>query len=458
MRMHSHLVLIAVVACSGCRMLDTYFPADAGYTPPPPPFQSEMAPVTSIPSSAPMTSYPSNGYGAPALDAGTSIPPASGYSASQYQPYQAMPPQQMSPQQIPHQHQMMSPTSPTPAYGAPLNNGTSRGAVPQMNYGTPMTVPHGTQRPETSIRGASAVMPSELSSATDNTKVAWQTLATSSEGRAIQYRTVGNGHQHVLVIGSLHGDETNGVALIDRLAASLAQPGQLQGVTVYLIRDANPDGRVQRRRENANLVDLNRNFATADWRRVSRGGALLSGRQPHSEPECQAISDWILRAQPDRILLFTSQTATGAVSHSSSAIPLAESFSRTSATRLVRPAAEEMSGSLLSFAEEKQIETLVIDLPRYARLDEIWARYREPVLSAIAAAPSPSNTASSQLLTAPMRGEIGAQSQPPMNPGLAPVQNAEQPELTPGSDMPGSFPDMKLPQAPIPIFSPAVDE
>ncbi len=434
MRTHSLLIAIAVVTCTGCRMLDTYFPPDAGY-PPPPAFEP---PVLTTPGAAyPANSYPqSSVQGAPATSL---MPPANAgsFPQSEYQPYQPMPNQ------------------PAPTLAPPMNNGSpapSGGAVPSLNYYAPPANPHSSQRSAPSVRTASTVSHQQQNADAVGT---WQTLATSVEGRPIQYRTTGSGEFRVLVVGSLHGDETNGVALLDQLSKCLNQPENRPAETsVYLIRDANPDGRLQRRRENANRVDLNHNFATTDWRKITRGSGLISGRQPHSEPESQAVADWILKAQPQRIVLFTSQSATGAVSYAGGASGLAEQFSRLGATRVVRPAAEETSGSLLSFADEKQIPVLVIDLPRYAQLDELWARYREPLLTTLtpnslevsASGSGPREAAATHVDTRSVQSERSGGT--PATGLVGPVStnlNARQ--------RPRSLPATALPQKPIPLVA-----
>ena len=60
----------------------------------------------------------------------------------------------------------------------------------------------------------------------------------------------------VLVVGSIHGTETAGHAVIARLRRTLPPAG----VRLLLVRTANPDGVARGTRQNARGVDLNRNF------------------------------------------------------------------------------------------------------------------------------------------------------------------------------------------------------
>ena len=73
----------------------------------------------------------------------------------------------------------------------------------------------------------------------------------------------------ILVVGVIHGDEPAGLDVADLL---LAEPVP-DGVDLWVVPDANPDGRFRRTRGNANGVDLNRNFPV-DWQ-------LLRQRRVH---------------------------------------------------------------------------------------------------------------------------------------------------------------------------------
>jgi len=82
-------------------------------------------------------------------------------------------------------------------------------------------------------------------------------LGTSNEGRPIVAERYGAiGGRRVLVIGVIHGNEDDGVAIIEQLRAR-ALP---EAVELWLVESMNPDGQAAQIRQNANGVDLNRNF------------------------------------------------------------------------------------------------------------------------------------------------------------------------------------------------------
>ena len=121
-------------------------------------------------------------------------------------------------------------------------------------------------------------------------------VGQSVEGRAIKARVTGpaNAHVRVLVVGSIHGTERAGHAVIRRLRA-LRVPG---GVRLWTVRSANPDGVVHGSRQNARGVDLNRNFPHK-WRRAGRPfSTYYSGPQPSSEPETRAVRRLVRRVRP----------------------------------------------------------------------------------------------------------------------------------------------------------------
>jgi murein peptide amidase A len=98
----------------------------------------------------------------------------------------------------------------------------------------------------------------------------------------------------MLVVGSIAGDEPGGITVTNALASF----GPIDGVTLWLIPDLNPDGAVRGTRVNADRVDLNRN-SPFRWRRIGEPGSrYYSGARAASEPESRAIEAFIRRERP----------------------------------------------------------------------------------------------------------------------------------------------------------------
>lgn len=123
-----------------------------------------------------------------------------------------------------------------------------------------------------------------------------QTLGQSVDGRPVRAYRVGaaNAPVALLVVGSIHGTEQGGKAIVARLRTLKPR----RGTAIWLVDDANPDGTAAGRRQNAHGVDLNRNFPY----RWAAGGrpfdTYYPGSGPASEPETQALSAFVERVRP----------------------------------------------------------------------------------------------------------------------------------------------------------------
>src|SRR5262249_51870567 len=118
-------------------------------------------------------------------------------------------------------------------------------------------------------------------------------LGRSVDGRPIAAVETGDfdAGRRTLVVGAVHGDETAGIAVADRLTRE-TPPADLD---LWVIRDLNPDGVAAGTRGDANRVDLNRNFP---WRWRPLGGVFYSGPAALSEPESRIAYRLISRLDP----------------------------------------------------------------------------------------------------------------------------------------------------------------
>jgi protein MpaA len=118
-------------------------------------------------------------------------------------------------------------------------------------------------------------------------------LGHSVAGRPIVAFELGDPRSRVreLVVGCIHGNESAGIAVAERLAAA-KRPA---GVDLWVVPDLNPDGVAADTRGNADGVDLNRNFPF-EWRPLS--GLFNSGSHALSEPESRIAARLILRLRP----------------------------------------------------------------------------------------------------------------------------------------------------------------
>lgn len=154
-------------------------------------------------------------------------------------------------------------------------------------------------------------------------------VATSFLGDSVA--SVAAARQHLLFVGGIHGGyEWNSVLLAERFLQYFTEnPDAIpSGVAVSIIPNLNPDavtrlvGRpsgftemdvlvssvaAETVRFNANDVDLNRNF-DCKWAPESswRGQTVSAGTAAFSEPEAQALRNFVLDTEPDMVAFWHS--------------------------------------------------------------------------------------------------------------------------------------------------------
>lgn len=139
-------------------------------------------------------------------------------------------------------------------------------------------------------------------------------IGSSVEGTDITAYHFGSGANEVLLVGGVHGGYSpNTAALAEEFVAYFEDnPGAIpENVMVTVIPALNPDGLDESGaagRFNANDVDLNRNF-DCEWssEAVWRDQTVSAGEQPFSEPEAQALREYVLTYEPDTAVVWFSQ-------------------------------------------------------------------------------------------------------------------------------------------------------
>ncbi len=135
-------------------------------------------------------------------------------------------------------------------------------------------------------------------------------IGYSVQGKPITASYFGIGPKKILLIGAMHGSESNtGKMLTNWVGYLRANQGQIaKDRTFIIVPYANPDGTSKNQRFNAHGVDLNRNWDTPEWQSLTylqntsypNGG----GSAPFSEPETQALRNLILSENPSRIVSY----------------------------------------------------------------------------------------------------------------------------------------------------------
>ena len=106
----------------------------------------------------------------------------------------------------------------------------------------------------------------------------------------------------ILLLGGVHGDEIEGVWLMEALIERWRQVSPEIPIGVGVWARVNPDGLANAQRWNANHVDLNRNLPSRDWTPEVINPRYPPGPSAGSEPETKALVALIEEGKPSAIL------------------------------------------------------------------------------------------------------------------------------------------------------------
>lgn len=145
-------------------------------------------------------------------------------------------------------------------------------------------------------------------SADDNEKLFAQEkiFGYSLTGKPISGYEIGTGDETMFLVASIHGNEMGGTDLLNRFLREIIQKPELvsEAKKLIIIPIANPDGYFDRiDKLNANEVNINRNFATSDWRE-SVTGETSAGERPFSEPESIVLKDVVEEYRPALLIAY----------------------------------------------------------------------------------------------------------------------------------------------------------
>ncbi len=143
-------------------------------------------------------------------------------------------------------------------------------------------------------------------------------IGQSVKGRPIEVFQFGSGETQRLIVAGMHGgNEYNTIDLADELIAHIRTNPEVipADKTLFILRNLNPDGEARGHnldgRTNENGVDLNRNWDSnwkIDWNRTNCWvyRPVTGGPFPNSEPETQALYNFIQRNNIDAVINYHS--------------------------------------------------------------------------------------------------------------------------------------------------------
>jgi hypothetical protein len=241
-----------------------------------------------------------------------------------------------------------------------------------------------TASPSTSVSTDTATPPESTPGTTAPpapTASGWEDVGTSVQGRPIRVQTVGHGPRKVLFIGGIHGDEPEGAVATAELPAAFETAGLDGAVTLTIMEDANPDGRAAGTRDNANGVDVNRNFPALNFDTTDPS----NGGTPLSQPESRAVKDTIDRIQPNLVLVAHSWSGRQFINFDGPAREIAERFAASSGLPVEESSAfAPTPGSLGSyFGRDRGTPIVTIEVLKGSDPKGVWDQLRAALLQAI---------------------------------------------------------------------------
>lgn len=179
----------------------------------------------------------------------------------------------------------------------------------------------------------------------------------------------------LLMVGGVHGDEPEGVALAE------ATLNWLKTETTenpwILIPRINPDGLEAQTRTNAQGVDLNRNFPTTNWNSEHSKPRYFPGPLAGSEKETQSLVELIQKQNPIMIIhchswkpcvVYTGEKGRQA----------AELLAQSSGYDASETIGYATPGSLGDYGGiDMKIPTICIEAQEGAPLNSVWPRFED---------------------------------------------------------------------------------
>ena len=133
------------------------------------------------------------------------------------------------------------------------------------------------------------------------------TSGHSVEGNEIKaYRTDITAKKYLYLMAGTHGDEVEGVYVLDKLYDWLKNEHSLNDLPIIVLPILNPDGYRAGSRVNSHAVDLNRNYPTKNWSAEFKKDKYNPGSGPLSEPENIYLENLFKKYKPGFILSFHS--------------------------------------------------------------------------------------------------------------------------------------------------------
>lgn len=265
--------------------------------------------------------------------------------------------------------------------------------------------------------------------------------AESYQRRPIPVYRFGEGQAEIVFLfGVFHGDERQGVYMLEQLMQELAtKPQYYSQKTIFCVPLVNPDGYQAHTRTNARKVDLNRNFPTRDYKsQLHAGTRYYAGEKALSEPESRLVHALIqpyLKGDKKKLKILSIHGPLAVVNYDGPGQGLAKTLAAQSKLPVSGSIGYATPGSFGTFYGKEQGIPVITFETGYESPEKAWARYRKALLAFLQypnpnleptplpsqrPSPSPSGVATAMPSQPPL-------ASPSAHPTGSPSPNAEEP-------------------------------
>lgn len=196
----------------------------------------------------------------------------------------------------------------------------------------------------------------------------------------------------ILILAGVHGDEPEGVWLVEELRTRWSTHYPFAKAGVILWARANPDGVHRVQRWNARDVDLNRNLPTEDWTAKGLNPRYPPGPAAASEPETRALLRLLADAAPRAILALHSYSeyqinlnANDLADRGNLTRAWGESLAKVCGYPVTENVGYSTPGSLGTYAgSERGIPTITLEIERDLPKETVLEKFLPVAAAAIA--------------------------------------------------------------------------
>ena len=184
----------------------------------------------------------------------------------------------------------------------------------------------------------------------------------SVKNREIEVHAFGSGPKAVLIMAGVHGDETSGVEVVRSLVSDVSGLSDLSD-RIVIMPLVNPDGYEAGTRQNANGIDINRNFPTRDFGARPRKKKFFGGKVAASEPETQAIMGVVKEYKPRLIISLHASLA--CVNYNGPCVRIAKRISKATGLPVTGDIGYPCPGSMGTYyGIEGRVPVITLELPK----------------------------------------------------------------------------------------------